>query len=207
MNNQTRKLLNRALRTGRVLWKLYGLAWFAVIIPVVFYTGFALCWAMSMLYLAILGPAGGAALLIAAILLALFRRKLAGGSAKHFDHNLKLVGYEFLVCSGLLVAATFQHLPLSPLWYGLASLLANTLLEGRWGVSVSAENNDDEPYVYVETLFWLWFAIAWVFVLIYEIHPDHTSMSLIVISFGLVAGSFLEATRKYFFVRLRKNCP
>jgi hypothetical protein len=32
------------------------------------------------------------------------------------------------------------------------------------------------------------------------------NFALLVASLGLVAGNFLEATRKYFFARLRKNC-
>ncbi|GHO93645.1 hypothetical protein KSF_036930 [Reticulibacter mediterranei] len=206
MNTQTRNRFNTALRVGRVLWKLYGLAWFAIILPVVFYTGIALCLAMGTLYVAIFGPIGGAILLLAAILTVLFRHKLAHEIAKYFDRSLKLVAFECIACCGLLLAATCLHFPLNPLWYGLASLLANTLLEGRWEVSVSTENNDDELSVYVETLFWLWFAVSWIFVLIYGIHPGHTSMSLLLISLGLVAGSFLEATRKYFFARHKKSC-
>jgi hypothetical protein len=206
MNTQTRNLFNTLPRVGRMLWKLYGLAWFAVILPVVFYTGIALCLAMGTLYVVFFGPVGGAILLIAAILIVLFRRKLIHGIAKYFDHSLKLVGFECFACSGILLAAICLHFPLSPPWYGLASLLANTLLEGRWEVSVSTENNDDEPSVYVETLFWFWFVVAWIFVLIYGIHPGPTSASLLIVSLGLVAGSFLEATRKYFFARLRKNC-
>lgn len=60
--------------------------------------------------------------------------------------------------------------------------------------------------MYVATLFWLWFVVAWIFVLIYGIHPDPTSKSLLVVSLGLVTGSFLEAMRKYLIARHRKNC-
>src|SRR5690349_14745507 len=68
MNTQTRNLLDTLSRIGRVLWKLYGLAWFAVIIPVIFYMGIALCRAMGTLYVVTFGPIGGAILLIAASL-------------------------------------------------------------------------------------------------------------------------------------------
>jgi len=205
MNTQTRNLLNTLTLVGRMLWKLYGLAWFAIILPIIFYTGVAWCVAMGTLYVAIFRPIGAAILLLAVILIALFRRKLARGIEKYLDHNLKFVAFEGFACGGLLLAATYLHFPLTPLWYGLTSLLANTLLEGRGEASISTWGNDDEPSVYVETLFWFWFVVAWVFVLIYGMHPGHTSASLLVVSLGLVAGSFLEAIRKYFFARLRKS--
>lgn len=129
MNTHTRNLLDALTRIRRVLWKLYGLAWFAVILPVVFYTGIAWCLAMGTFYVAIFGPIGGAILLLAALLTVLFRRTLAGWIAKYFDHCLKLVACECFACSVLPLVARCLHFPLSPLWYGLASLLANTLRE------------------------------------------------------------------------------
>ena len=187
-----------------MLWKLYGLAWFAIIIPVLCYTGIALCLALGTLYVLIFGPVAGTILLIAAIVIALSRRRLARGMAKHLNHNLKLVAYEVLASAGLLLTATLLHFPLSPLWYVLVSLLAGTLLEGRGKTWVEAGSHDNKPNVHVETWFWFWFAVAWIFVLIYEFHPTgHTSKNLSAVGLGLVAGSFVATVRKYILARLK----
>ncbi len=198
-----RNSLNTLPRAGRILWKFYGLAWFAIIIPVLCYTGIALCLAVGTLYVLIFGPVAGTLLLVAAIVIALSRRRLARGIAKHLNHNLKLVAYEVCTSAGLLLAATLLHFPLSPLWYMLVSLLAGTLLEGCGKAWVEVGSHDNKPYVHVETWFWFWFVVAWVFVLIYEFHPDQISQNLTVAGLGLVAGSFVATVRKYILARLK----
>jgi hypothetical protein len=204
MNDPAMNVLKKACRVGRVIWKLYGLAWLIVTLPIVFYTVIAETLTLSWLYFAFFGVTGGAILLVVAILIAVFHRNLGvliqRNVVKSFNTSRKLVVCEALLSSCILLTAALLHLPLSPLWYGLASLTANSLLEGRWGVSLKEPEEprkDGKPDVVLESLIWFWFVAAFLLTFACWFSSDDILKIPLLISNGMLCGSFLEVMRKY----------